>query len=126
MPIFACNIPLVSLIFLNKYFVFSILLFSSIALHRLLKKAFLSLLAILWNSSFRCLYLSFAPLLFAFLLFTAICKAWGGREEPPHVCGQGRWPEELHHASMPVARGGGRENQAHAQGVVAAQTQEGL
>ena len=35
----------------------------------------LSLLAILWNSAFRCLYLSFSPLLFASLLFTAICKA---------------------------------------------------
>ena len=34
-----------------------------------------SLLAILWNSAFRCLYLSFSPLLFASLLFTAICKA---------------------------------------------------
>ena len=40
-----------------------------------LKKAFLSLLAILWNSAFRCLYLSFSPLLFASLLFSAICKA---------------------------------------------------
>ena len=29
------------------------------------RKAFLSLLAILWNSAFRCLYLSFSPLLFA-------------------------------------------------------------
>ena len=35
----------------------------------------LSLLAILWNSAFRCLYLSFFPLLLASLLFTAICKA---------------------------------------------------
>ena len=31
--------------------------------------------AILWNSAFRCLYLSFSPLLFASLLFRAICKA---------------------------------------------------
>ena len=31
--------------------------------------------AILWNSAFRCLYLSFSPLLFASLLFTPICKA---------------------------------------------------
>ena len=31
--------------------------------------------AILWNSAFRCFYLSFSPLLFASLLFTAICKA---------------------------------------------------
>ena len=37
--------------------------------------AFLSLLAILWNSAFRCLYLSFSPLLFTSLLFSAICKA---------------------------------------------------
>ena len=35
----------------------------------------LSLLAILLNSAFRCLYLSFSPLLFASLLFTVICKA---------------------------------------------------
>ena len=44
------------------------------------RRLFLSLLAILWNSAFRCLYLSFAfpllsPLLFTSLLFTAICKA---------------------------------------------------
>ena len=28
-----------------------------------------------WDSAFRCLYLSFSPLLFASFLFTAICKA---------------------------------------------------
>ena len=39
------------------------------------EEGFLSLLAILWNSTYRCLYLSFSPLLFASLLFTAICKA---------------------------------------------------
>src|SRR5574340_922874 len=39
------------------------------------EEAILSLLAILWNSAFRCLYLSLSPLLFASLLFTAICKA---------------------------------------------------
>ena len=54
---------------------YEILLFSSISLHWLLRKAFLSLLAILWNSAFRCLYLTFSPLLFASLLFTAIFKA---------------------------------------------------
>ena len=73
--IFAWNVPLVSLIFLKRSVVFHILLFSSISLHWLLSKAFLSLLAILWDSAFRCLYLSFSPLLFASLLFTAICKA---------------------------------------------------
>ena len=41
-----------------------------------LRKAFLSLLAILWNSAFRCLYLSFPPLFFASLLFSAICKTF--------------------------------------------------
>ena len=74
-PIFAWNVPLVSLIFLKRSLVFPTLLFSSISLHWSLKKAFLSLNAILWNSAFRCLYLSFSPLLFTSLLFTAICKA---------------------------------------------------
>ena len=63
-PIFAWNVPLVSLIFLKRSVVFPILMFSSISLHWLLKKAFLSFLAILWNSAFRCLYLSFSPLFF--------------------------------------------------------------
>ena len=44
-------------------------------LHWSLRKASLSLLAILWNSAFKWVYLAFSPLLFAFLLFTAICKA---------------------------------------------------
>ena len=74
-PIFAWNVPLVSLIFLKRSLVFPILLFASISLHWSLKKAFLSLLAILWNSAFKWKYLSFSPLLFSFLLFTAICKA---------------------------------------------------
>jgi len=73
-PIFAWNFPLISLIFLKRSLVFSILLFSSISLHWSLRKAFLSLLAILWNSAVRCFYLSFSPLLFTSLLFTAICK----------------------------------------------------
>ena len=59
-----------TLIFLKRSLVFPILLFSSISLHWSLRKAFLSLLAIFWNSAFRCLYLSFSPLLFASLLFT--------------------------------------------------------
>ena len=73
-PVFTWNVPLVSLTFLKRSLIFPILLFSSISLHRSLRKAFLSLLAILWNSAFRCLYLSFSPLLFTSLLFTAICK----------------------------------------------------
>ena len=63
--------------FFEEIPVFPILLFSSISLHWSLRKAFLSLLAIVWNSAFRCLYLSFSPLLFASLLFTAICKMRG-------------------------------------------------
>ena len=55
--------------------VFPILLFSSISLHWSLRKAFLSLLAILWNSAFKWEYLFSSPLLFASLLFIAICKA---------------------------------------------------
>jgi len=39
-PIFAWNVPLVSLIFLKRSLVFPILLFSSISLHWLLRKAF--------------------------------------------------------------------------------------
>ena len=69
-PIFAWNVPLVSPIFLKRSLVFPILLISSISLHWSLKKAFLSLLAILWNSAFRCLYLSFSPWLFVSLLFS--------------------------------------------------------
>ena len=61
--IFAWNVPLVSLIFLKRSLVFPILLFSSISLHWMLRKAFLSLLAILWNSAFKWVYLSFSPLL---------------------------------------------------------------
>ena len=61
-PIFAWNIPLVSLIFLKRSLVFPILLFSSISLHWSLRKAFLSLPALLWNSAFRWVCLSFSPL----------------------------------------------------------------
>ena len=74
-PIFTWNVPLVSLIFLKRSLVFLILLFSSISLHWSLRKAFLSLLAILWNSAFKWVYLSFSPLLFTSLLFMVICKA---------------------------------------------------
>ena len=49
--------------------------FPSISLHWSLRKAFLSLLASLWISAFRWVYLSFSPLLLASVLFTAICKA---------------------------------------------------
>ena len=79
--LFACgciwvwNVSLVSLIFLKRSLVFPILLFSSISLHWSLRKAFLSLLGVLWNSAFKWVYVSFSPLLFTSLLFSAICKA---------------------------------------------------
>ena len=81
-PIFAWNIPLVSLIFLKRPLVFPILFFSSISLHWSLRKAFLSLLAILWNSPFKWVYLSFSPLPFASILFLAICKVFSDNHFP--------------------------------------------
>ena len=63
------------LTFLKRSLIFPILLFPSISLHWSLRKAFLSLLAILWNSAFRWIYLSFSPLPFTSLVFPAICKA---------------------------------------------------
>ena len=57
--------------FLEEISVFSILLFSSIFFfffHWSLRKAFSSLLAILWNSPFKWAYLSFSPLPFTSLL----------------------------------------------------------
>ena len=65
-PIFAWNVPLVSLIFLKRSLIFSILLFSSISFHWSLREAFLFLLAILLNSAFRWIYLF---LLYLLLLF---------------------------------------------------------
>ena len=59
---------------MKRSLVFPILLFSSISLYYSLKKAFLPLLAILWNSAFKWVCLSFYPLPFA-SLFMAICKA---------------------------------------------------
>ena len=59
---------LVSLIFLKRSLVLPILLFSSISLCCSLKKAFLSLLAVLWNSAFSWVYLFLSPLPFASLL----------------------------------------------------------
>ena len=74
-PIFAWNVHLLSLIFLKSSLVFPILLFSSISLHGSLRMAFLSLLANLWNSAFKWVYLSFSPSLFTFFFSSAICKA---------------------------------------------------
>ena len=73
-PIFAWNVPLVSLIFLKRSLVFAILLFSLfLCLDCWGRLSYLSLL--FFGSACKWVYLCFSPLLFASLLFTAICKA---------------------------------------------------
>ena len=62
-PIFAWNVPLVALIFFKRSLAFPILCFPSISLHRSLRKAFSSLLALRWNSAFWRAYLFFSPLI---------------------------------------------------------------
>jgi len=97
-PMFAWNVPLISLILLKRSLIFPILLFSSISLHWSLRKAFLSLLAILWNSAFKWVYLSFSPCLSVFFfsqLFVGppkttilpfyISFSWGWVWSPPPV-----------------------------------------
>ena len=49
MPLLARNVPLITPVFLKRYLVFPILYFSFISFHCSFKKAFLSLLAILWE-----------------------------------------------------------------------------
>ena len=62
--VFAWNGPLVCLIFLKNSLIFLLLLFSSISLHWSLRNPFFSLLATLWNSAFKWVYVSFvSPLL---------------------------------------------------------------
>ena len=86
------------LIFLKRPLVFPILLFSSISLHCSLRKAFLSLLAFLWNSAFSWVYPSLFPLPFASLLFSAFVRppqtttlpsctffSWGWFWSPPPI-----------------------------------------
>ena len=73
-PIYKWNVPLASLIFLKRPLVFPILLFASISLHWSMRKAYLSLLAILWNSAFKWVYLSFSPLPLASLLFSLFVR----------------------------------------------------
>ena len=74
-PILAWNVPLISPLFLKRSLAFPILLFSSTSLHCALKKAFLSLLAILWNFAFNWVYLSLSLLPFTSFPCSAICKA---------------------------------------------------
>ena len=68
-----------------RFLVFPILLFSSISLHCSLKKVFLFLLAILWNSAFSWVYFSLYSLPFASLLFSAICNACSAKNLPSSV-----------------------------------------
>ena len=75
-PVVAWYEHLVSLIFLKRSLVLAILLFSSISLHCSLKKALLSLLAILCNYAFNWVYLSLSLSPFASLLFSAVGKAF--------------------------------------------------
>ena len=53
-----------------SHYVVLLYLFALIA-----EEGFVISLAIIWNSAFKWVYLSFSPFLFASLLFTAICKA---------------------------------------------------
>ena len=70
-PIFACNVPLVCLIFLKRSLVFPIVLFSSTYLHWPLRKVFLSLLTIVWNSAFKWYIFPFL-LCFSLLFFSQL------------------------------------------------------
>ena len=62
------SVPLVSLIFLKRSLVFPTVLFSSFSSQLFPLKAFLSLLASLWNCAFQWVYHSFFPLPFTSLL----------------------------------------------------------
>ena len=73
LPCMKCSLDITN--FLTKSVVFPILLFFSVSLHYSFKKAFLSLVAILWNSAFSWVYLFFSPLPFTSLLSSDICKA---------------------------------------------------
>ena len=77
-PVFGWNVLLILPIFLKRSLVFALLLFSSVPLHCSLKKAFLSLLVIFWNSAFSWVYPSLSPLLFASLLCSVLYKARSG------------------------------------------------
>ena len=71
-PIFGQNILLIFPVFLKISLIFPLLLFSSSFMLCSLKKAFLSLHAILWKSEFSWICLFLSPLLFASLISLAI------------------------------------------------------
>ena len=70
-PVFAWNVPLVSLIFLKRSLIFPILYFPLFLKNWSLRKAFFSLCAILWNSGFKWVYFSFSLFPLVSLLFSA-------------------------------------------------------
>ena len=74
MPILAWNVHMKSTIFLKRSLPFLVLFFPYISLYCSFKKAFLSLLAILWNSAFSLVYLSLSPLPFASFLTQLFVK----------------------------------------------------
>ena len=99
-PIFAWNVPLLSLIFLKRSLVFPSPLFSSISLHWSLRKAFLSLLLFFGTlhsdeyvfSFFLCLSLLFFSQLFVrppqtTILPFFISSSWAWFWSPPPVKG---------------------------------------
>ena len=83
--------------------IFPILLVSSISLHWSLRKIFSSLLAILCNSEFKWVYLSFSSLPFASLLFSAICKASSDNHFAFSYCS---WGEHHKNAGLDEAQAG--------------------
>ena len=72
--IFAWNVPLVSLIFMQRSLVFPILLFSSMSLHCSTRDVYLPLLDSFWNSALRWVCLFFSPLPFTSLLSLSYSK----------------------------------------------------
>ena len=76
--ILAWNVPLIIPVFLRRSLLFPILLLSNISFHSAFKKAFLSFLAILWNSAFSWVYISLTSLLFPFFFPQLFLR-------PPHT-----------------------------------------
>ena len=80
-PIFAWNVPFVSLNFFKRSLAFPILFFPSISLHWSLWGAFLSLLAVHWNSALWRAYLFFSPLI-------TMVEQYSAETLGPTACGQ--------------------------------------
>ena len=96
--VFSWNVPMISPVFQKNSLVFPTLLFFSISLHCSLKKAFLCLLAVLWNSALSRVYLP-SPLPFTFLLSSTVCEASsdnpGGSDSKNPPAMQETWVQSL-------------------------------